>query len=157
MSDQIAIYKDGRVEQFGTSEDLYERPTSVFVADFMGESNIIRGRMEQGGLVAETVALALPASAVTRYAAGAEVGMILRPEQVSITPDGVGGAPGSSLAGRVKEVIYLGTSYRYYVTTDAGFEVESRVPRQHEHGTLRKGDRVTVSWSPEHVAVVPAS
>lgn len=157
MSDQIAIYNNGRIEQFGTSEDLYERPTSVFVANFMGESNLVRGSLVQGQLKTDGLTLALPTNAGERFTAGAELGMILRPEQVGISPEHEPTNPGCSLKGTIKDVIYLGTSFRYYVTTDAGFEVESRVPRQHEHSTLRPGDRVSVVWSPEHVAVVPAS
>lgn len=156
MSDQIAIYNNGRIEQFGTSEDLYERPTSVFVANFMGESNLVRGTLTQGQLQTDSVALAVPARAAQRFNPGSRLGMILRPEQVGISPEHVHTVPGSSLPGIIKDVIYLGTSYRYYVKTDAGFEVESRVPRQHEHSTLQPGDRVNVFWSPAHVAVVPA-
>ena len=49
MSDRIAIFDRGRIQQLGTGEDLYERPTSVFVADFVGESNMLRGRLERDG------------------------------------------------------------------------------------------------------------
>ena len=49
MSDRIAIFDQGRIQQLGSGEDLYERPTSVFVADFVGESNILRGRLERDG------------------------------------------------------------------------------------------------------------
>ena len=49
MSDRIAIFNNGRIEQLGSGEDLYDRPTSLFVADFIGESNILRGRYEQDG------------------------------------------------------------------------------------------------------------
>jgi len=157
MSDQIAIYNNGRVEQFGTSEDLYERPTSIFVANFMGESNLVLGTLKQGVLRAGSVNLTLPSDASARFGEGSELGMILRPEQVSIHPFPIESIPGSSLPGTIKDVVYLGTSYRYYVSTDAGFEVESRVPRQHEHSMLRSGDRVNVSWLPDHVAVVPAA
>ncbi|BAS06684.1 spermidine/putrescine import ATP-binding protein PotA [Arthrobacter sp. Hiyo4] len=156
MSDQIAIYNNGRVEQFGTSEDLYERPTSVFVANFMGESNLVQGKLSQGMLRAGSANLAVPSDALRRFAEGTGLGMILRPEQVLISPEHMAGAAGASMPGIIRDVIYLGTSYRYYVSTDAGFDVQSRVPRQHEHSTLRTGDRVSVSWSPEHVAVVPA-
>ncbi|MFD1210711.1 ABC transporter ATP-binding protein [Arthrobacter sp. GCM10027362] len=156
MSDQIAIYNNGRIEQFGTSQDLYERPASVFVADFMGESTILRGVLEHGMLRTDTLALMLPAGTAARFREGSSLGMILRPEQVSISPAHTQGQRGSCLSGTIKDVIYLGTSYRYYVDTDAGFEVESRVPRQHEHSGLGPGDRVDVAWSPEHVAVVPS-
>src|SRR3989304_1314277 len=49
MSDRIAIFSRGRIEQLGSGEDLYERPASLFVADFIGESNILRGRFEPAG------------------------------------------------------------------------------------------------------------
>ena len=49
MSDRIAIFDKGRIQQLGTGEDLYERPTSLFVADFVGESNMLRGRFERDG------------------------------------------------------------------------------------------------------------
>lgn len=157
MSDQIAIYNNGRIEQFGTSADLYERPTSVFVADFMGESNIIRGILEHRVLRLGSLNLVLPETAPERFRSGSGIGMVLRPEQVAISPASLGiPTPGASLAGTVKDVIYLGTSFRYCVATDHGMEVESRLPRQHEYSTIREGDRVNVSWNPDHVAVVPA-
>ena len=49
MSDRIAIFSEGRIEQVGSGEDLYDRPVSLFVADFIGESNILRGRYEADG------------------------------------------------------------------------------------------------------------
>jgi putative spermidine/putrescine transport system ATP-binding protein len=157
MSDEIAIYNKGRIEQFGTSEDLYERPGSVFVANFMGESNLVEGTLSAAGLEAGATVLSVPDTAFRRFTKGSAVCMILRPEQVGIAPEQRTASAGSSLSGTINDVIYLGTSYRYYVTTDAGFVVESRVPRQHEHNTLRPGDRVHVFWSAQHVALVPSS
>ena len=52
MSDRIAIFNKGRIEQLGSGEDLYDRPASLFVADFIGESNILRGRYERDGAAA---------------------------------------------------------------------------------------------------------
>lgn len=160
MSDQIAIYNSGGIEQYGTSQDLYENPASVFVADFIGESNILRGAMRQGALEVEGRAFPIPSRSVGRFAEGERAAIVVRPEQVTLRsrhsrPD-TAQVKGPEVQGTVREVIYLGTAYRFYVECDLGFEIEVRVRRHLPEGQTGKGERVSVSWSPDDMSLVPS-
>ena len=94
MSDRIAIYNEGRIEQIGSGADLYERPTSLFVADFVGESNIYPGTLQADSYpsIARPVGppIRVPADAGARVglAAGDRAAVVIRPERMSIRQGG---------------------------------------------------------------------
>jgi putative spermidine/putrescine transport system ATP-binding protein len=166
MSDQIAIYNRGAVEQFGTAQELYERPRSAFVADFIGESNIIRGTVTADGFQADLPGGTMLWPRPTRPGQaqipnGSAAALVVRPEQASLrssysTADS---APvkGPELAGVVTDVLYLGTSYRFYVHTDMGLDFQVRVRGHLPEGQTGVGDRAWVSWSAADISVVPLS
>ncbi|MCD7101307.1 ABC transporter ATP-binding protein [Pseudoclavibacter sp. 13-3] len=160
MSDQIAIYNDGGIEQYGTSQDLYENPASIFVADFIGESNILRGQMSQGALAVGGQVFPIPTRSKGRISDGDRAAIIVRPEQVTLrsrhSRADTAQVKGPEVQGTVREVIYLGTAYRFYVSCDLGFEIEVRVRRHLPEGETRKGERVSVSWAPEDISLVPS-
>ncbi len=85
MSDRIAIMNQGKVEQLGTPEELYERPTTRFVADFIGTTNLLRGTVDAGGAVRLSTGELAPCS-VGALAAGSEVELSVRPESISLVP-----------------------------------------------------------------------
>jgi putative spermidine/putrescine transport system ATP-binding protein len=137
LSDRIAVFNDGRIEQLGTPAEIYERPASPFVADFVGTSNIFpedtaRAVLGRPGLHS------------------------VRPEKVRLRPEvaTVGDpAPGVvRAAGTIAEEIYLGTSTRVLVDLDDGFRLialEQNVS-QSSSGD-RRGDRVVVEWAERDV------
>ncbi|HYH93965.1 MAG TPA: ABC transporter ATP-binding protein [Candidatus Saccharimonadales bacterium] len=115
MSDRIAVMQAGKVEQLGTPEELYERPATRFVADFIGTTNLLRGVVEPDGQVR------LSSGEATRVAhdglgTGAEVELSVRPEAIDLVPPEAIGA----LRGRVEQVAYLGNSVSYQVRTSGG-------------------------------------
>jgi putative spermidine/putrescine transport system ATP-binding protein len=129
MSDRIAVFNEGRIEQVATPEDLYERPVSEFVADFVGVSNVI----ERGG---------------ERFT--------VRPEKIEVV---VPGAPTDGLVtegGRVVDVAYAGSVTRYTVDLDAGGSLQ--LVRQNvgeaPGGVPAQGAEVIVGWRPQHAATV---
>ncbi|MGW9631342.1 ABC transporter ATP-binding protein [Agromyces sp. NPDC055520] len=136
LSDRIAVFNAGRIEQLGTPAELYESPASRFVADFVGTSNLFD----------EQRSMAL---------IGREGHHSLRPEKmtVSATPQsgpGVHNAPGT-----VVEAIYLGSGVRIVIDLDAGLRVS--VLEQNVRGRLHddeRGDRVVVSWHEDDVVAV---
>ena len=85
MSDRIAVMHAGRVEQLGTPEELYERPTSRFVADFIGSTNLLRGSIEPDGRLRLTTG-ELSAVAHDGLAAGTDVEVSVRPESIAFAP-----------------------------------------------------------------------
>jgi putative spermidine/putrescine transport system ATP-binding protein len=137
MSDRIAVFNAGRIEQIGTPEEVYERPASAFVAGFVGTSNLL------GGRGAETIT--------------GRAGLFsIRPEKIRIdgeldrpAADGETGATGT-----VTDVVYAGATVRYTVALDAGGQLS--VVRQNTDGPARFADgRVRLSWRREHSFQVP--
>ena len=127
MSDRLAVFRDGRIEQVGTPADVYERPTSEFVAGFVGVSNVL----ERDG---------------RRFT--------VRPEKIRLLADG--DRPGSgSVAeeGRIREVVYVGMVTRYIVDLERGGALT--VVRQNLETTSAdvveaRGRPVRLEWRPEH-------
>ncbi|MBX3500232.1 MAG: ABC transporter ATP-binding protein [Alphaproteobacteria bacterium] len=149
VSDRIIVMNRGRIEQDGAPRDLYERPATAFVANFMGESNRLRGTSRR--LDGERAAVKLGEIEVivpVRNAAEGETEVAVRPESITVEP-----APGASgtLAGRVAKSTYVGTHMEYTIETAAGalFAVCPRVDRP-----LSAGDRVALSLAPRGVLVV---
>ena len=146
MSDRIAVMNAGRVEQLGTPEELYERPRSRFVADFMGTTNLMRGVAEAGAVRLATGELVT--ADVGGMAAGSPVELSIRPESVRFT---AAGAPGAVDA-CVEQAAYLGTSLSYLVRTPGGLGLSVLVPK----GATRMpvGSDVAVTWTAEDALVL---
>jgi putative spermidine/putrescine transport system ATP-binding protein len=105
MSDRIAVFDRGRIEQVGSPADVYERPATVFVAGFVGTSNLLRGE------VAERIV-------------GRPGTFTVRPEKIRMAdPADAPAEDETSATGRIREVIYLGSDTRYIVALDAGGEL----------------------------------
>ena len=107
MSDRIAIFSRGRIEQLGSGEDLYERPTSLFVADFIGTSNILRGRFEQNGdaggwLTGPSSRLRVSPGAAERASldGGVAAALVVRPERTRILDPDEPPPPDANVRGR---------------------------------------------------------
>jgi putative spermidine/putrescine transport system ATP-binding protein len=166
MSDRIAIFNAGRIEQIGSGEDLYDRPVSLFVADFIGESNILRGRLEVDGAEARVVqdgwSWRVPATgsqpAVT---AGNAAALVVRPERARlVASDHDLGPDWNTIDADVGEVLYLGSTRKYELTLPTGGVA---VVREHVGGagtgpvpatTWRTGDHVRLAWLVDESVVV---
>ncbi|EPX76614.1 ABC transporter ATP-binding protein [Salipiger mucosus] len=116
LSERICLMRDGRIVQAGTPSEMYDTPNSVFVADFIGISNIFEGQVSDGALDTPDGRLPLPPG---RDAAG-RGSLVLRPEMMRIDPDG-------PISGTVTDTIYAGAETRLLVTTASGKEVILRV------------------------------
>ena len=140
LSDRIAVFDAGRVQQVATPRELYERPQSAFVAGFVGTSNLLAG----------------PAA---RTVIGRDGTFSIRPEKIHLDPEpGFGGPTGATTVdGVVREVVYLGSANHYVVDLDVpGQQTSLTVLRQNLHTSGadpadRRGDRVRLAWLPEHV------
>lgn len=159
MSDRIAIYEQGRIAQIGTAEDLYERPASLFVADFIGDSNILAGTLSASGEVVQggcwTATVPVSSLATGR---GQAVALIVRPEMMQIRASGEDvGHQSNEVRGRVSEAIYLGPVRKYIVQLADGQMTEARVSRGAADKVFHSGDQVTLSWHPETAVLVQDS
>jgi spermidine/putrescine transport system ATP-binding protein len=164
MSDRLAVMNAGRIEQLGTPRDLYERPATRFVADFLGTSNVLGGRLERAGDGWALAGLGAGERVLIRGAdglhAGQEVEIVVRPEKMALRAVGDPPPDGQcALRCTVTEVAYLGTSTSYGVVTDGGAQVS--VYRQ--NAATAPGEEVAVgevgwlSWPPEHSYVLGAA
>jgi putative spermidine/putrescine transport system ATP-binding protein len=120
MADRLVVMRDGRAEQIGRQEDLYERPATPFVAGFIGQSNLIRGRIEDNDLVTEggsRIALA------GRYRYYGIACLAIRPETIRLAPQG---AAEERAEGTVKLCTYLGAVVEHVVRLDSGRDVIAR-------------------------------
>jgi spermidine/putrescine transport system ATP-binding protein len=158
MSDRIAVMNEGVVDQIGSPREIYEQPSTPFVADFVGSLNALDieidelvgdhccARFERGRVVA-------PAGQGTRV--GSRVRVAVRPERVRVTAQGADGASdgGSSLPGTVAEIVYLGMLTQYHVTTAAGKVVSHRMNDQ-AAPRVEVGSPVAVEWGADDTSVL---
>jgi spermidine/putrescine transport system ATP-binding protein len=158
MSDRIAVMNGGRVEQVGEPREIYEHPTTPFVADFIGSLNALQFRADE--LVAgfalmrlgagERVVVAVSPSTKT----GASFRVAVRPERVRIAtlesavPDG-----GTRLVGTIVEIVYLGMYTQFHVDTKAGRVVCHHLADDSVE-QFEPGSTVALSWEPEHTSVI---
>jgi putative spermidine/putrescine transport system ATP-binding protein len=156
MSDRIAIFSEGRIEQLGSGEDLYDRPVSLFVADFIGESNILRGRYEadgaDGGWMTRGPArwrVGPAAVAQASLEAGAAAAIVIRPERTRIMEASADATGANVIAATVGEVLNLGPDTKYELILGDGQRVAVREPRERGGRELQRGDRVRLTWAVE--------
>ena len=158
MSDRIAVMNGGHVEQIGTPREIYERPHTSFVADFIGSLNALDLRIDElVGVNAvmrlgEAERLVVPVGPGHR--AGESVRVAVRPERVQIEPVG---SPllngGSRLEGTIAEIVFLGMYTQFHVDTQAGRLVSHRLADESLRG-LEGGSRVALSWDVEQASLL---
>ena len=151
MSDRIGVMHDGKLLQIDSPEAIYERPTTRFVADFIGQTNFLEATVA----AADEVVLAngdrlLLAS---DQPVGASVAVTVRPERLTVHRRGEGPESQHRLDGLVENMTYLGNAVVYGVSID-WMHLEVRCPATLAGDRRDVGDEVTVSFAPEHAAVV---
>jgi putative spermidine/putrescine transport system ATP-binding protein len=134
MSDRIAVFNAGRVEQVGTPAEVYEQPTTSFVAGFVGTSNLIEGD-------------------AARAIIGSDGRYSVRPEKIRlVAPDAAVAVSEYSTTGTVRDVVYLGAQMRLLVTTDAGAElvVSEQSLTSAAEAIAQRGRQVRLVWKKQH-------
>ncbi|MEV6207739.1 ABC transporter ATP-binding protein [Kitasatospora sp. NPDC051914] len=141
MSDRIAVFNRGRIEQVGTPAEIYERPATPFVAGFVGASNLLTG----------------PAAEQVLGRAGT---YSIRPEKIRVLAESAaaGEAAHPTVAGTVAEVVYLGDATRFLVDLDTGGRLtalQQNLDTSSEDVAAFRGSRVRLQWHPRHNVAVP--
>ena len=142
MSDRLAVFNRGRIEQVGAPAEVYERPATAFVAGFVGTSNLLRGAVAQSIL-------------------GTAGTFTVRPEKIRIAEpsDPVAGDEASAL-GSIRSVVYLGPDTRYVVALDAGSELvvtQQNLTTSSTDALALSGKAVRLIWKRQHIfAIDPA-
>jgi putative spermidine/putrescine transport system ATP-binding protein len=156
LSDRIAVMNGGSIEQIGSPADVYGRPANRFVADFIGESNIYRGKVATSSPEALTVTLASGQTFVARGASprpiGAEVGLVLRPQAPTRLTDRDGAD--NVAAGCIEDVVYLGDAIKYAIRLDGGGQMVVRWPFDRNQTPLNVGETLRIGWAGDLLHVV---
>ena len=148
MSDRIAVFRRGRIEQIAPPEALYEEPQRPFVARFIGENNRLRGRVRSVGndvCEVETGGEIVRALPVGDRRPGGETTLAIRPERVGIAP-----RPGlfaNEYDARIEDIVFLGDHLRIRATVCGRSDFIVKIPNTVGHGAVLEGDRVRVGWA----------
>jgi iron(III) transport system ATP-binding protein len=160
LSDRIAVFNQGKVLQLGRPKELYERPSSRFVADFIGTNNMIEGTVRsmdaaQGRLHVETALGELLGLLDDRLQAGAQCVLCIRPENAVM--NGTAEGEYNILKGMITLAAYLGNTLRYDVEVAAGvtFKVDIRDPWHHQE--LPVGASVRLGFPVSSTLAIPVS
>ncbi|MGI9084312.1 MAG: ABC transporter ATP-binding protein [Aeromicrobium sp.] len=162
MADTIAVMNAGEIEQMGAPNELYENPRTTFVANFLGQSNLIAGDIagREGDQVKVRVQGALASIPVARAHAESGSGWLgIRPEKVLIAETGDPlDAPGDVITGgHVTDVSFVGVSTQYMVRMPWGQELMVFEQNTGSRRMLPAGTKVDVSWQPEYAFLLDAS
>jgi spermidine/putrescine transport system ATP-binding protein len=149
MSDRIAVMSEGRILQIGSPRDIYDRPATRFVADFIGETNFLRAEAASAGAGASRVRLAAGGEVEARAPAGGfrpgALTVAVRPENVRLEPAGAGDA----LTGAVETAVYFGTDTHVHVRLASGEAVVARVQNGGDGpAPFAAGARVALRFAP---------
>ena len=153
MADRIGVMNDGELLQVGTPAEIYEHPVNRFVANFIGQSNLLDASVVSGDTVCLANGAHIPGQ--SDLPVGTRVAVCLRPERAEMhSPDAVPSGR-QSVVGRLESVTYLGNALVYTVALDW---VRLEVRRENQPGGYQPhvGDDVAVSWTPDSISVVRA-
>jgi len=152
MSDEIAVMNDGHIEQIGTATEIYEQPASEFVADFIGETNLVRGDYATDGDGAVVEANDLAFRVPAQEGAGSRVAFAIRPEKIRIGEAAAGLS--NTFEAEVIDEIYKGNFGKFEVRLENGQEltVDLQITDQAEY--LSIGNTVDIGWRAENAVVL---
>ena len=159
MSDRVAIMRRGVIEQVGDPREIYERPATLFVAGFLGETNLITGLVKglepSGGITVETHdGGRIRGMALSPVGVGQSVVAAIRPERIAVVNDG----PGiGTVEGVVDEAVYLGDSIRWKVRTAQHGVVVVKEQNRSNQQVRHVGEHVHLRWLPTDVRVFTAA
>ena len=150
MSDRIAVFNDGVIQQLSSPDELYERPLNSFVAQFIGENNKLHGRVEK--IDKDGNCSVKLDSGETVKALGVNIGsvgdrtmMSLRPERVEVNPKR--GTVPNIMEGRIEELIYLGDHIRTRMTVAGHDDFIVKIPNTYGHEPLAEGSTTKIGWN----------
>ena len=153
MSNRIAVFNDGVIQQLSSPEVLYELPDNSFVAQFIGENNKLEGKVKSIDKKKGTCKVDLDAGgtvealAINVNAAGDRTMLSLRPERVEINPKR--GQVSNVLDGKIEELIYLGDHIRTRMAVAGHDDFIVKIPNASGHQTLAEGTEAKIGWKTE--------
>ena len=158
MSDRICLMNEGKIEQIGDPEELYFRPRSVFVADFIGDSNLIEVTIKNGAtdgscLVEGPAGISLSSSSSDNYTSHAKARLMVRPERVRIL--GPTDTAANAVRGITREVLFVGAQYKYCVELADGTRVWGRQASAGSNLKPVLDQELNVGWDAADCVILP--
>ena len=158
MSNRIAVFNDGIIQQLAPPDDLYEEPENAFVAQFIGENNVLFGTVKQisNGLCDVEVSdgNTVKAKVVNIESENSRTTLSLRPERVMVQPEP--GTCANVVPAKVREVIYLGDHVRTRVSLCGQNDFIVKIPNSHGHVNLEYGQEISIGWQSEDCRALDA-
>ncbi len=157
MSNRIAVFDDGVIQQLAPPDDLYEQPNNAFVAAFIGENNKLVGQVKEVNGATCTVEVdgkMIKAISINHEGVGSDTTLSLRPERVFVKPE-EGKCP-NVLEAKVEELIYLGDHVRTRISLCGHNDFIVKVPNSAGHVHLEPGEVVKVGWQAEDCRALDA-
>jgi spermidine/putrescine transport system ATP-binding protein len=161
MSDRIAVMNAGNVEQIGTPTEIYDSPATVFVASFIGQANLWRGR-QTSRVDSDFVEIEVLGSKLrarpgnTTIESGGEATLMVRPERIRVSMEAASGNT-VGVSATVTDLTFQGPVVRLSLVAPDGSPIVAHVGPEEDLPLLRPGDHVHVSWAAEASLVLPAA
>ncbi|MFC5694870.1 ABC transporter ATP-binding protein [Pseudomonas sp. GCM10022186] len=156
MSDRVAVFNDGVIQQIDNPATIYESPNNSFVARFIGENNSLMGTLESANGEHCHVRLGdgsiIQALSVVPVPTGHKVALCIRPERVQVRP-----FSGAQLTARIQEYIYLGDHVRMITEVAGQSNFMIKLPAAQMDSSWTVGSLIGLSWAPEHVRALDAT
>jgi spermidine/putrescine transport system ATP-binding protein len=157
MSDRLAVMNHGRIVQLGTPEEVYNEPVDAYVADFLGVSNLMDGRVEPGGRGRESCRLRLGDFVLEAQAgqldATGSVKVAIRPERISVFPYGTDGP--NRVPGMVERLVFLGSTTQVFLRLATGSALQTVLRNDGTALSYSQGTPVTVGLPADALRVLP--
>jgi putative spermidine/putrescine transport system ATP-binding protein len=149
LSDRVAVFNEGRIEQIGSPEQLYDRPRSRFVARFIGESNLIDGKIARGGTLLDDSEGGQQFAVESAGGLEGRTAMLLiRPDRIRVMPVGANiESAQNRLNGKVVHSIFLGVSHRMMIQGEDGRTYVVRRSAADSTTAVAEGQDVVLSWN----------
>ena len=158
MSDRVAVFRAGRIEQIASPEALYEEPERAFVARFIGENNRLSGRVasidDDEICVVDVGGEVVRALRVAPCGPGDPTTLSIRPERVAIAPRA--GLYTNEFDAGIEDITFLGDHLRLRVSVCGRSDFIVKIPNMVGHGAVIKGDRIRIGWTPTDCRVLDA-
>ncbi|WP_181335287.1 ABC transporter ATP-binding protein [Hyphomicrobium methylovorum] len=152
MSDRIAIMRSGRFEQFGPAEEIYSRPTSAFVAEFMGEVNLFRSIANGSAASFEHVTIDTSSNAAQKIPPNFKGRLMARPESIRVL--GPADRADVTATGEIEAEYLLGSRVQYLVRLDDGYKLTVELSRENQI-SWKEGDRMRFGFDLDRAHLIP--
>jgi putative spermidine/putrescine transport system ATP-binding protein len=155
MSDRIGVMNHGKLIRVGSPRELYEDPGDPFVAEFLGETNLLTGTVQGSGRIALDGG-AEEVTVLENAAPGTRVHVVVRPERVAVATNADGLGDWNRLSGRVEEIIYVGEATKYRIRTQAGRLMRVKQLNRRLETIYEVGHEVVLCWHPSDCRLLEA-